>query len=73
MMTEQSLIQHRQKIDQLRQSSSLSPLHAAQLEQSIVSSWQRSSSADIPKDRLAAPLIDIQKVCSSSAFSHALQ
>jgi len=73
MMTEQSLIQHRQKIDQLRQSSSLSPLHAAQLEQSIVSSWQRSSSADIPKDRLAAPLIDIQKVCSSSALSHALQ
>ncbi|ENX08063.1 hypothetical protein F897_02470 [Acinetobacter variabilis] len=35
MITEQNLILHRQKIDQLRQSSSLSLSHAAQLEQSI--------------------------------------
>ncbi|ATO20192.1 transcriptional regulator [Acinetobacter sp. LoGeW2-3] len=73
MMIKQSLIEHRQKIDQLRQSSSLSPAHAAQLEQSIASSWQRSSSANIPEDRLAAPLIDIKKIRSSSALSHALQ
>ncbi len=36
MMTEQNLILHRQKIDQLRQSSSLSLSHAAQLEQRSV-------------------------------------
>ncbi len=73
MMTEQNLILHRQKIDQLRQSSSLSLSHAAQLEQSIVSSWQRSSVAHIPKDRLAAPLLDLKKVRSPSTLSHALQ
>lgn len=73
MMTEQSLIQQRQKIDQLRQSSSLSPSHAAQLEQSIVSSWQRSSLAEIPKNRLAAPLTDIKQISTSSALSHALE
>ena len=59
------------KIDQLRQSSSLSLSHAAQLEQSIVSSWQRSSVAHIPKDRLAAPLLDLKKVRSPSTLSHA--
>lgn len=73
MMTEQNLILHRQKIDQLRQSSSLSLSHAAQLEQSIVSSWQRSSVAHIPKDRLAAPLLDLKKVRSPSTLRHALQ
>ena len=45
MMTKQNLMQKRQKIDQFRQSSSLSPLHAEQLGESIVSSWQRSTSA----------------------------
>ncbi len=73
MMTEQNLILHRQKIDQLRQSSSLSLSPAAQLEQSIVSSWQRSSVAHIPKDRLAALLLDLRKVRSPSTLSHALQ
>lgn len=72
-MIELNLTQHRQKIDQLRQSTSLSPLQAAQLEQSIVSSWQRSSSAAIPKNRLAAPLTDIKKISTTSTLNHALQ
>ena len=72
MMTKQDLAQKRHNIDQLRQSSSLSPLHAEQLGQSIASSWQRSSSAEIPKNRLAAPLTDIKKTTSSLALAYAL-
>ena len=72
MMTKQDLAQKRHNIDQLRQSSSLSPLHAEQLGQSIASSWQRSSSAEIPKNRLAAPLTDIKKTTSSLTLAYAL-
>ena len=57
-MTKQELIQKRHNIDRLRENNSLSPNHAEQLEESIFSSWQRSSHAKIPKDRLAAPLKD---------------
>ncbi|OTG61575.1 transcriptional regulator [Acinetobacter sp. ANC 3903] len=73
MMTKQNLMQKRHKIDQFRQSSSLSALHAEQLGQSIASSWQRSSSAEIPKDRLAAPLAHLQKETYPSALANALQ
>ncbi|MGB9192274.1 MULTISPECIES: helix-turn-helix domain-containing protein [unclassified Acinetobacter] len=73
MMTKQNLMQKRHKIDQFRQSSSLSALHAEQLGQSIASSWQRSSSAEIPKDRLAAPLVHLQKETYPSALANALQ
>lgn len=51
-----NLIEKRKKIEQFRQSNSLSPQHAEQLGQSIHSSWRRSHSAAIPKDRIAAPL-----------------
>ncbi len=51
-----SLIEKRKQIEQFRQSNSLSPQHAEQLGQSIHSSWRRSHSAAIPKDRIAAPL-----------------
>ncbi len=51
-----NLVEKRKQIEQFRQSSSLSPQHAEQLGQSILSSWRRSSSAAIPKDRSAAPL-----------------
>ena len=56
MMTKQGLVEKRHQIERLRHSSSLSALHAEQLNQSILSSWQRSASAAIPQDRLAAPL-----------------
>ena len=72
MMTKQDLAQKRHNIDQLRQSSSLSPLHAEQLGQSIASSWQRSSSAETAKNRLAAPLTDIKKTTSSLTLAYAL-
>ena len=72
-MNKQHLMQKRQKIEQFRQSSSLSPLHAEQLGQSIVSSWQRSTSAEIPTDRAAAPLVHLQKETYPSALEHALQ
>ena len=51
-----NLIEKRKQIEQFRQSNSLSPQHAEQLGQSIHSSWRRSHSAAIPKDRIAAPL-----------------
>ena len=73
MMTKQDLMEKRHNTDQLRQNSSLSPLHAEQLGQSIASSWQRSSSAEIPKNRLAAPLTDLKKTTSSSTLAQALQ
>lgn len=56
MMKKQDLLEKRQHIEQFRQSSSLSPLHAEQIQQSILKSWQRSQIAEIPVDRLAAPL-----------------
>jgi hypothetical protein len=39
----------------------LSLKHADQLGQSILSSWQRSNSAAIPKDREAAPLMSVKQ------------
>jgi hypothetical protein len=52
----QNLAEKRKQIEQFRQNSSLSPLHAELLGQSILSSWQRSKVAKIPKERSAAPL-----------------
>ena len=56
MIKKQDLLEKRQHIEQFRQRSSLSPLHAQQIQQSILNSWQRSQIAEIPVDRLAAPL-----------------
>ena len=61
MLSQQSLSQKRDQIELLRQRSSLSLKHADQLGQSIASSWQRSHSAAIPKDRDAAPLIHLKQ------------
>lgn len=66
MFTKQELIRQRQSIDQLKQQNSLSPQSAEKLEQSIASSWQRSVSSSIPKERLAAPLLSQNKKNSSS-------
>lgn len=73
MMNKQALLEKRQRIDQFRQSSSLSPLHAEQLGQSIASSWQRSASAAIPKDRMAAPINHQHRRGLNGALEHALQ
>ena len=61
MLSKQVLLQKRHQIEQLRHSSSLSLQQAQQLGDSILHSWKRSHSADIPKDREAAPLIYPQK------------
>lgn len=71
MRNSQVLIQQRDHIERLRQSTSLSLLQAKQLGQSIMSSWRRSELASIPKDRDAAPLAP-HKVKENSALSHAV-
>lgn len=67
----QHLIQKRQQIEKLRANSSISALQAEQLGKSIASSWQRSHSAEIPKDRFAAPITEGVK-SQGSALQHAL-
>ncbi|KXZ69789.1 Acetoin dehydrogenase operon transcriptional activator AcoR [Acinetobacter venetianus] len=57
MFTKQGLLQQRKSVDQLKRQNSLSPQNAEKLGQSIASSWQRSASSAIPKERLAAPLL----------------
>lgn len=73
MMSKKTLTQKRQNIDQVKQNNHLPSLHEQQLEQSIVSSWQRSTCAEIPKDRCAAPLVSLQKEGSPSALAYALE
>lgn len=67
----QHLIQKRQEIEKLRTSSSISAVQAEQLGKSIASSWQRSNSAEIPKDRFAAPISE-GSMSQGSALQHAL-
>ena len=57
MLSKQDLVQKRNQIELLRQSSSSSLQQADKQNQSIVSSWQRSKTAEIPTEREAAPLI----------------
>ncbi|EPG37402.1 hypothetical protein [Acinetobacter colistiniresistens] len=72
MHTKKELLQQRKQVEQLRTQSSLNPQHAEKMEQSIASSWERSSLADIPKERLAAPLSN-QSTETRSSLSLALQ
>lgn len=65
------LSQQRQFIERIRLQSSLSLSHADQLKQSIASSWQRSLHANIPSDRIAAPLATT--IPTSSLLQRALQ
>lgn len=67
-----NLVEKRKQIEQFRQSSSLSPLHAELLGQSILSSWNRSKTAEIPKDRSAAPMQAPAKQ-GPNALQHALK
>lgn len=57
----QNLVEKRKQIEKFRQSSSLSPMHAELLGQSIHSSWQRSRTAEIPQGRSAAPMLPVAK------------
>lgn len=68
MFTKKDLLQQRTLIDQLRTQNSLSPQNAAKLGQSIASSWERSASAAIPKERFAAPLVE--KNCFTKCFRY---
>ncbi|WP_026253474.1 transcriptional regulator [Acinetobacter bouvetii] len=61
MTVMQNLVEKRKQIEKFRQSSSLSPMHAELLGQSIHSSWQRSRTAEIPQGRSAAPMLPVAK------------
>ena len=67
-----NLVEKRKQIEKFRQSSSLSPTHAELLGQSILSSWNRSKTAEIPKDRSAAPMQTVAKL-TPNALEHALR
>lgn len=73
MFTKTELIQHRSIIDQLRHNIMLSPQHAQRIGQSILSSWQRSISAHIPKERTAAPLAEKTVLKGMNTLATALQ
>lgn len=73
MFTKQDLLHQRHTIDKLRNQSVLTPQHAEKIEQSIASSWQRSASADIPKERLAAPLLKPASNKNPSVLDVAIQ
>ena len=62
----QTLIKQRQQIETLREKISLSTVQAKQLGQHILKSWQRSKLAEIPKERMVAPLITTSTVESNS-------
>ena len=61
MIGHRNLIKLRQRIERLREGSSRSIHHAHQIGQSILSSWARSKSANIPIERKCAPIVSIDK------------
>lgn len=67
----QNLIEKRKQIDLLRDKITISTIQAKQIGMSILNSWKRSTLAEIPKDRLAAPIIDYSTV-HQTALKHAL-
>lgn len=72
MFTKNELQQQRERIENLRQQLSVSPSHAQQLGQSIASSWQRSVTAEIPQDRVAAPLLESRTQHTPTALEIAI-
>ncbi len=70
MMNKQVLLEKRNKIDQFRHGSVRSLSQAEELGHTIMSSWQRSSSADIPHERSAAPLVSVSE--HAGPLHHAL-
>ncbi|MEB3767825.1 transcriptional regulator [Acinetobacter sp. MD2] len=72
MLSKRDLRKHKGLIDQLRQNIMSSPQHAQRIGQSILSSWQRSVLACIPKERTAAPLAEKVKFNGNTTLSSAL-
>ncbi|WP_130804686.1 transcriptional regulator [Acinetobacter ihumii] len=72
MITKQQLREQRDRIDTFRQQEQGSIAQSGQLNESIASSWQRSVSAAIPKERSAAPLLSLTQK-QPSALDMALQ
>ena len=72
MVTKQKLREQRHTVETLRQQSILKTGQTSQVNESIASSWQRSVSAAIPKERSAAPLLSLAQK-QPSALDIALQ
>ena len=72
MVTKQKLREQRHTVETLRQHSILKTEQTSQVNESIASSWQRSVSAAIPKERSAAPLLSLAQK-QPSALDIALQ
>ncbi|MFW1806437.1 helix-turn-helix domain-containing protein [Acinetobacter ursingii] len=72
MVTKQKLREQRHTVETLRQHSILKIGQTSQVNESIASSWQRSVSAAIPKERSAAPLLSLAQK-QPSALDIALQ
>lgn len=72
MVTKQKLREQRHTVETLRQHSILKTEQTSQVNESIASSWQRSVSAAIPKERSAAPLFSLAQK-QPSALDIALQ
>lgn len=72
MVTKQKLREQRHTVETLRQHSILKTGQTSQVNESIASSWQRSVSAAIPKERSAAPLLSLAQK-QPSALDIALQ
>lgn len=72
MFTKQELLLRRKSIDLLSTTPNMSPQHVERVGQSIASSWQRSVSAAIPKERLAAPLLLPKSAQNSQALDRVL-
>ncbi|ENX48815.1 MULTISPECIES: helix-turn-helix domain-containing protein [Acinetobacter] len=72
MVTKQKLREQRHTVETLRQQSILKTEQTSQVNESIASSWQRSVSAAIPKERSAAPLLSLAQK-QPSALDIALQ
>ena len=72
MVTKQMLREQRHTVETLRQQSILKTGQTSQVNESIASSWQRSVSAAIPKERSAAPLLSLAQK-QPSALDIALQ
>ena len=70
MIGHRNLIKIRRQIERLRESSSRSIQHAHQISQSILSSWARAKSANIPIERTCAPLVKLAQ--NQSLLSRAL-
>ncbi|MFT4020498.1 MAG: transcriptional regulator [Acinetobacter sp.] len=76
MFTNKELSRRRGMIEQLRQSIMMSPQQAQKIGQSIISSWQRSVLARVPRERTAAPLVDQSFIADArqmSSISSAIQ